>query len=426
MTGFYAEPVVQAIPPDAKNASPKLEFWNRIAPLKRTNRMAKHIVSRSGAAALLCLFLLLSAACSREQTPPPEAVRLALIAQLTGEYADIGAVTRDAVELACARINAQGGVMTREGRKPLNLVVIDKGASVEGGLEALRRAVFQERASLVIGGFLSRDAIPMARVADELRTPFITPGSTHPETTRGKRFVWRMPFTDAFQGRVLAQFARKDLQSRRAAVLYDSAGDYNRFLAESFRQAYQEMGGTITAFEPYVTGDSSWTAQLTHIAQSKPDVLFLPNYHNEVPLQAHQARALGVTATLIGGDGWEMLSGPGLEPMDNSFFSSTWAPEMESPASRDFVAGYEAAYRRTPNSTACLAYDAVLLAAQALAQAADTSPAAVRRALAEVETLDGAGGVYLYRGGGDPEKSAAILRIANGRAVFYKEMTPGE
>lgn len=373
----------------------------------------------------LSVLTLLLAACSREPQPP-EAVRLVLIAELTGEYADIGAVSRDATELACERINAQGGILTRGGRRPLDLVVIDKGASVEGGLEAVRRAVFQERAALILGGFLSRDAIPMGRVAEELRTPFISPGSTHPETTRGRRYVWRMPFTDSFQGRILAQFARQDLQSRRAAVLYDSAGDYNRFLAESFRQAYQEMGGVITAFEPYVTGDVSWTAQLTRIAQSRPDVLFLPNYHDEVPGQARQARDLGITATLLGGDGWEMLSGPGLESLDGSFFSSTWAPEMQAPGSQEFVAAYVAAYNREPNSTACLAYDAVLLAAAALARVQDPGPEALRQALTEVETLDGAGGVYRYRGGGDPEKSAAILRVADGRAVFYKEMTPGQ
>ena len=348
---------------------------------------------------LFLLLLVLSlAACSREPQAP-EAVRLVLITQLTGEYADIGAVGRDATVLACERINALGGVLTRSGRRPLDLVVIDKGTSVEGGLEAVRRAVFLEQAVLILGGFLSRDAIPMGRVAEELRTPFISPGSTHPETTRGRRYVWRMPFTDTFQGRVLA---------------------------ESFRQVYQEMGGAITAFEAYVTGDASWTAQLTRIAQSRPDVLFLPNYHDEVPGQARQARALGITATLLGGDGWEMLSGPGLEALDGSFFSSTWAPEMQAPGSREFVAAYLAAYQREPNSTACLAYDAVLLAAEALARAQDSGPEALRQALSEVEVLDGAGGVYRYRGGGDPEKSAAILRVADGRAVFYKEMTPGQ
>lgn len=385
-----------------------------------------HIYRRAFRLFLPLLLLLAMAACSREQAAPTEPIRLALIVQLTGEYTDIGAVTRDAAALACQRINDRGGVQTRAGKRPLELVVIDKGPSVEGGLEALRRAVFQEHAVLVIGGVLSRNAIPMARVAEELGVPFISPGSTHPETTRGKRFVWRIPFTDAFQGRILAKFARKDLQSRRAAVLYDSASEYNRFLAESFRQAYAGMGGTITAYEPYVTGDSSWGPQLTRIAQSKPDVLFLPNYHDEVPLQAHQARAMGVTATLLGGDGWEMLSGPGLEPMDNSFYSSTWAPQMESPESREFVAAYEAAYKRTPVTTACLGYDAVLLAAAALTKVAEVNPAAVRQGLFEVETLEGAGGVYHYRSGGDPEKSAAILRIAEGRAVFYKEITAGE
>ncbi|MES9994788.1 ABC transporter substrate-binding protein [Desulfovibrio aminophilus] len=379
-------------------------------------------------ASILPAFLLVVAgisACSEDRDASPGPVRLAFISTLSGEYQDIGRITLDAARLAVDQANAEGGVMTPAGRRPVELVVLDPGSTVEGGLDALRAAVQREHALAVVGGFLSRDAIPMAKVAEELHVPFITPGSTNPETTRGLHYTWRMPFTDSFQGAVLGQFALNELGAARAAVLYDSAGDYNRGLAESFREAFSAKGGHIAAFAPYLTGTTDWSEHLRRILAERPDLLLLPNYHDEVLPQARQARQAGFTGVILGGDGWEMLSqGPDLAALNGSFFTTTWDPGMDTGRSREFRQAFEKAYNQTPNGTACLTYDAFGLIFTALGRVRALTPTDLRDALAQVETLEGAGGLYRYRGGGDPEKSAVILRIENGRFQLHRELPP--
>ncbi len=364
-------------------------------------------------------------ACDGGRKDTPDPVRLAFISMLSGGYEDIGRTTLDAARLAVDQANAEGGVMTPAGRRPVELIVLDQGPTVEGGLDALRAAVQRDRAVAVVGGFLSRDAIPMARVAEELRVPFITPGSTNPETTRGLHYTWRMPFTDPFQGAVLGQFAHSELKAARAAVLYDSADAYSQGLAESFREAFTARGGGIAAFVPYITGAGDWSEHFQKLIKEKPDLLLLPNYHDDVLPQARQARAAGFKGVILGGDGWEMLpQGPDLAPLEGCFFTTTWDPNLDTRRSLEFSQAFMKAYGRAANGTACLTYDAFGLLFAALGRTADPSPAALRDALARVETLDGAGGLYRYRGGGDPEKSAVILRIENGRFQFHKELPP--
>ena len=83
-------------------------------------------------------------------------------------------------------------------------------------------------------------------------------------------------------------------------MLYDVASEYNKGIAEFFKQTYEENGGQVVAFETYTTGDKDFTAQLTKIKDTGPEVIFLPNYYSEVPLQIQQAHRLGIEVPIPG------------------------------------------------------------------------------------------------------------------------------
>jgi branched-chain amino acid transport system substrate-binding protein len=140
--------------------------------------------------------------------------------------------------------------------------------------------------------------------AEQAKVPMISPRSTNQETTAGKRYVFRANFTDGLQGDVVARFARNSLENERAAVLYDIASPYNRGLAEVFQRVFTQAGGTLVASETYTTGKTTFQPQLERIRAGNPDVVFLPNYENEIPNQARQIRDMGIEATLLGADSW--------------------------------------------------------------------------------------------------------------------------
>ncbi len=253
------------------------------------------------------------------------------------------------------------------------------------------------------------------------RTPMISPGSTHPETTAGKSFVFRVTFLDLLQGEALARFAAGELGAQKAAVLYDIANAYNRNLAAIFRQAFEAAGGEVVAFEPYTTGDRDFRDQLRSIRDAGPELLFLPNYAEEIPPQAHQARGLGIDAKLLGSDGWTLIPFADLPQLEGACFSQDWhlALAETNPEAQRFISMFRRAYGHDPSDQAALTYDALGLLFHALRSAGD-DPEEIRQALADIEAYPGVTGAITYRGtGGDPRKPVMIVQVRQGATVRY-------
>jgi branched-chain amino acid transport system substrate-binding protein len=253
----------------------------------------------------------------------------------------------------------------------------------------------------------------------------ISPASTRPETTDGKRYVFRAAFTDPLQGRVLARFAHDELHAQRVAVLYDVASEYNKGLAEIFRDAFQSAGGQMVAFESYTTdARTNLASQLGRVRASVPQVLFLPNYADEVPAQVEQARQLGIGSALLGSDSWGDITAVDLEKLEGAYYTGHWAPDIGSAQAQAFIAAYRQAYGRLPTETAALTYDAVGLLFQAIAGQNSLDPESVRNGLASVESYIGVTGTMQFHGTGDPVRSIVMLQIRGGRAMFYKLVDP--
>ena len=282
----------------------------------------------------------------------------------------------------------------------------------------------QDGVAAVVGPQFSGNAIPVARLAESLRIVMIAPMSTNPLTTAGKRYVFRVPFLDTFQGFVIARFARDELSARRAAVLYDVAGEYNRTLAQEFRRVFEEHGGTVAAFETYTTDrNKDFSAQLARIARSGCDVLFLPNYAADVRLQARQARAGGIRAVLLGGDGWDPAFAKD-SVFEGAYAIWQWHPSLAGARARSFVDSFTAAYRKTPEDVAATTYDAFSLLFAAMESAASTDPEAIQLKLHDMGGYEGVTGRLDYSLGGDPRKNAVVARFKDGKASVYAVIEP--
>ncbi len=275
-----------------------------------------------------------------------------------------------------------------------------------------------------MGPQISTNAIPVARVAEKTHIPMISPLSTNPKTTAGKQYVFRAVFVDDFQGKVMARFAIEELDAQKAAVLYDVASDYNKGIAEFFKQAFEEAGGQVVAFESYTTGEQDFSRQLTRIRDSEAEVLFLPNYSHEVPLQAQQARQLGLNIAILGSDSWESQVLVEYPELDGAFYSGHWHPDIGNEQAQAFIKAYRQTYGRIPADAAALTYDAFGLLFQAIQNQGQADPESIRNGLAEIKHYLGVTGAMKYQGTGDPVKSVVIMQIKAGEAVFYKQVDP--
>ena len=353
-------------------------------------------------------------------------IRLGVNAELTGSKPTVGDSCRKAMELLAQQVNQTGGLKVGDKKYPIKLYIEDNEDKAESAAAAAQKLISQNNVLAIIGPNASGNAIPAARICEDAKVIMITPWSTNPKTTEGKKFVFRACFIDDFQGQVMAKFARDTLKAQTAAVLYDVASEYNKGIAEFFKKFFEAAGGKVVAFESYTKDDKDFSSQLTTIKAANPDVLFLPNYYNEVPLQAQQARRLGVTCPFIGSDSWgsEELLRLGAQDLEGSFFSTHYAPDIATPKAQKFIQDYEAKYGKKPDDVAALTYDACQLLCAAITQAGALDRKKVREALATIQKFEGVTGEMNFKNLCDPVKSAVILQIKDGKFNYFSSVQP--
>lgn len=349
-----------------------------------------------------------------------------LNAELTGSIPNVGESSHRGALIAVDEVNAAGGLKVGDKTYTIRLVVEDNEDKAPSAAAATAKLITQHNVLAVIGPNASRMAIPAAEMANNMSTPIISPWSTAVETTQGRPYAFRAAFLDDFQGEVVAKFARSMLNARTAAVLFDVASDYNKGIAEIFREQFQAMGGQIVSYETYTTGDRDFSSQLTKIRQQRPDVLFLPNYYDEVPLQVQQARRLGYTGHVVGSDSWgdEDIMTLGGTMMNGLFFSTHYSADIATPIAQEFIATYERRFGSKPNDVAALTYDSFGLFFQAVQDAGRLDRNAVREALASITNFDGVTGSMTFQGTGDPIKSAVFIKIDDGKFTYFNSVAP--
>lgn len=349
-------------------------------------------------------------------------IRFGEVSSLTGQEATFGTSSRNGFALAVREINEAGGVL---GRKIRIVTYDDQGKPTEAAAAATRLIV-QDRVHLLLGEVASARSLAMAPIAQANRVPMITHASTNPRVTEGKDYVFRTCFIDPFQGKVMAKFAREHLGLAQVAVLRDVRNDYSVGLADHFGAAFTELGGRILADQSYSSQDIDFKAQLTALRSTRPQAIFVPGYYTDVGLIARQARELGIDVPLLGGDGWDSsrLFEIGGEAIEGSYFSNHHSLDDPDPRVQRFVAAYRAAYGERPDAIAALAYDAAMLAADAIRRAGSLDGAAIRDALAGTKEFPGVTGAITIDPDRNARKPAVVLQVKGGKAVYTATVAP--
>jgi branched-chain amino acid transport system substrate-binding protein len=377
-------------------------------------------------AILVCALAFLGAAC-REEKPGAE-VRIGLLVLLTGLPAETsGRPSIEGAELAVREANEAGGIRIGATTHPVKLIVKEYDDRPDSATSVARALVNQSRIQVLVGPQFSRHAIPVAIVAEDAGIPMVSPMSSSPATTEGRRFVFRLAPLDEVQGRTMGEFAARDLGARRAAVLYDVSTDYSRILAEAFRHGFERAKGRVVAFETFARDEPlDYRVRLDRIAASSPDVLYLPNDSERVEAQIVQARERGVRATLLGGDTWDFERFRALPESDGAFVAHQWHPDLDTPESRRFRELFAGTYGKTPKVTAAMTYDAVALVLRVIEREGSLDSLAIRDGLASTSDFTGATGSVRFQNGPDPERTVVIGRISSGRSYLHRVIDPGE
>jgi len=365
---------------------------------------------------------VLVAACKGQSSTPAGPLLVGLVGALSGPEAELGQSIRDGALLAVEQANAKGGV---RGRQVL-LRAYDSQGRPEEAARAAMRLVSQDGAVLVLGGDTSGSTLAMAPVVARAQVPLVSPSATSPRVTlEGGPYVFRVCFVDTFQGTALAGLAAAE-GYRRVAMLVDVKSDYSVGLSHEFEKRFVALGGTPVGTAAYASGDSDFRAQLTRLKGLRPDAIFIPGYYTDAAAIALQARQLGLAVPLLGGDGWDApgLVSLGGQAVEGSQFTTHFTPDNPSPRVQAFRRDFEKRFGRPSSSGSALGFDAACVALDALQRCPAAKGPPLREALAQTKTFDGVTGSISFGRDRDAFKSAMVLRIHDGRAVFVTELAP--
>jgi branched-chain amino acid transport system substrate-binding protein len=341
---------------------------------------------------------------------------------MTGSEATFGQSTDKGIQLAVQECNAAGGV---KGKKVVVKTYDDQGKSQEAGT-AVTRFITDDKVTALLGAVASSLSIAGGRVAQQYGVPMISPSSTNPAVTQIGDMVFRVCFLDPFQGWVEAKFAYEDLKARKAAILYDQAQAYSKGLAQYFREAFVKMGGTITTEQAYTGGDQDFSAQLTTIRQTDPDVILVPGYYTDAGNIAIQVRKLNIKAPMLGGDGWDstQLAAIGGDAIEGSYYSNHYSFQENRPEVQNFVSKFEAQYGQKPDGLAALGYDAARLLFDAMSRASALDGKTLAAAIAATKDFPGVTGKITIDPERNARKSAVIVQMKGGIPVYVSTIEP--
>jgi branched-chain amino acid transport system substrate-binding protein len=362
-------------------------------------------------------------------------IKIGINAPITGDIPKVGEGTKFAARMWLEDIQAAGGLEVGGKKYPVELVIEDNESKAESAVKVSTKMITEDEVLAIVGPQSSKQAVPAGEVANNYETPMISPWSTNPDTTKDRPYVFRGCFLDPFQGPVLANFIKEEFGFTKAAVLYDVASDYPKGLAEFFKAAWEKLHGpgSVVAFESFTTKDTDFSSQLTKIKMSEAEVLFTPQYYNEVALIVQQAHQLGYKAPIVGSDSWGSAETVELCGQDcyGLFFSTHYAAAGATGATKAFIDRYNEKHGYVPDDVAALTWDSLRIVEQAIQSYGNITGKlkkdrqGIRDALAKVKEFDGITGKMTFTEDGDPIKCAVIVKISDtGDFEFYKSVCP--
>ncbi|WZL79981.1 ABC transporter substrate-binding protein [Vallitaleaceae bacterium 9-2] len=342
-------------------------------------------------------------------------IKLGMLTPTSGDLAVYGQAVLNASQLAIEEINAAGGVNGRD----LELTYYDNEGDPTKSINLFNRLVDQDKIDALVGPVISGTSLVVAPEADKRGIPMVTPTATNAEVTVGMEYVYRVCFTDPYQGAMGAKFASENLSAKTAVIFTNVSSDYSIGLAEAFTENFT---GEVLANESYTNEDNDFKAIISKISDLNADIIYIPDYYNVAGLIAKQLGEAGVDATLVGVDGWDGIQADYGADAEGGFFTNHYSTTDESEVVQSFVTSYEEKYDEVPNALAALGYDAVKVVAAAMERAGSTDKDAVRDEIKNTDQ-DAVTGHIKFDENGDISKEVSIITIKDGEFTLETKVS---
>lgn len=345
------------------------------------------------------------------QAPAGDTIKIGVNFELSGDVATYGQANVAGIKMAADEINAAGGI----GGKQIQLIEYDTKSDAAEATTLATKLMTQDKVIAVIGPATSGATKATLPVAERSKVPVVSPSATADDVTVDangvKQFAFRTCYNDSFQGTAAAEYAAKKFSAKKAVILRDSSSDYSKGLADAFRTTFTAGGGEIVSEDAYAKGADNFNAVMTKFKGQSFDVVYLPGYYTEVGKAIKQARDLGVTQPILGGDGYDspVLAEQAGAQLKDVYFSNHYSSEDQDPKVQDFIKAFKAKNNNDPNAFNALGYDTMKFVADAVGRASEKTGEGVAKALAETKDFSGVTGTFSVDENHNPVKAVVFV-----------------
>jgi branched-chain amino acid transport system substrate-binding protein len=351
-------------------------------------------------------------------------VKIGHVGPTSGGIAHLGKDNENGARMAIDQLNAKG-VMIGGKKAKFELLAEDDAADPKQGTAAAQKLV-DSKVNGVIGHLNSGTTIPASKIYSDAGIPQISPSATNPKYTRqGYKTVFRMVADDTQLGGTLGRYAVDKLGAKRVAVIDDRTA-YGQGVAEEFEKGAKSKGAETVSRQFTNDKATDFTAILTAIKASKPDVVFFGGMDAVAGPMLRQMKQLGINAKFMGGDGicssmLPTLAGDGMAD-DQVYCAEAGGVEGEEKVGMDkFRADFKAKFGADVQIYAPYVYDAVMVMVDAMVKAGSAEPAKYLPVLAKTSGYKGVTGTISFDEKGDIKNGALTLYTYKGAGGANRE-----
>lgn len=344
-----------------------------------------------------------------------ESIKIGAMGPLTGEVAVYGISATNGAKMAVDEINKAGGILGR----PVEFVLLDDKHNTTEAINAYNRLV-EDGVCGILGAVTSAPCLAIAPLANEDKVPMLTPSGTQISITEGRDYVFRVCYTDPYQGTVLARYASQ-CGKKKAALLKNTSSEYSSGIVEAFKTEAEAQGIEIVAEEAYGSADKDFRVQLTNIASAAPDVLLVPDYYETDALIVSQAREIGLDCLVLGPDGWDgvlkQIEKSSQDVLNNVVYANHYAMDADSEKIQNFIKAYREAWGDDPTAFSALSYDGIYMFKAAIEKAGKVDREAICKELKQLN-FEGITGQLTFDANNNPIKDVSMIKIVDGAYVL--------
>lgn len=346
------------------------------------------------------LLSVAAAACALCALPAhaADSIKIGLITALSGQSARAGEALTRGMTIAIDEINAKGGLL---GGRKLELVRRDDEGNPAKGVLAARELIYKEKVAVLFGGLDTPVSMAIVPIANQEKVPFMGPWAAGTPITRNganPNYVFRVSAVDEVVDRAMLQHAQAAFRASKPGLILvnNPWGESNE---KGIVAALAAKGLKPAGVEKFEANDVDVVPQLGRLKAAGADVLLMVGNVGPSAQVVKSLDRMGWKVPVVShwgpaGSRFTELAGPGAS---NVHFVQTYSFfGQPSPVSTRVINALKAKYSDvkgpddiTPAVGVANAYDAMHLAALAIAQAGSTKGDAIREGFYKIDRYEG-------------------------------------